>query len=298
MFVLVTGSNGQLGQSIKNLVSQNNLNHDFIFATKEKLDLSNFENIRNFIENNDFDAIINCAAYTSVDEAETRKKQANLINNLAVNNLAEIASDNNIKLIHISTDFVFDGNKLQSYDETDTTSPLNVYGRSKLDGENAIFSIMKFNALIIRTSWVYSIYGNNFVDTILKLLEKKNQLNVVSDQIGSPTYAEDLANAILSILGHKKFQESNQESQIFHFSNEGNCSWYEFAKEINYFAGMDCKINPILTKDYTQEALRPKNVILNKRKIVDFYGLDLNFWKDSLNKCLQVLSTNTVRNNE
>jgi len=293
MFILVTGSNGQLGRTIKDLFVQNNKNHEFVFATREELDLSNFDNVRSFIEINQFDIVINCAAYTSVDKAEVEKKQANLINHFSVLNLAEIARDNHIKLIHISTDYVFDGLKLESYDETDYASPLNVYGKTKLDGENAICSIMQFDALIIRTSWVYSIYGNNFVDTILKLSKVKDELNVISDQIGSPTFAHDIASSILSIVDNKKFNESHQESQIFHYSNKGKCSWYEFAKEINRLSGAKCKINPIHSKDYPQAAVRPKQVILNKRKIIDFFDLDLMFWKESLKKCIQVLSANS-----
>jgi len=293
MLILVTGSNGQLGKSLKDIFVQNNLNHEFVFVTREQIDLSHFDNVRNFVEKNQFDVIINCAAYTSVDKAEVEKKQANLINYLSVFNLAEIARDNHIKLIHISTDYVFDGLKQGAYYETDATTPLNVYGKTKLEGENAIFSIMQFDAIVIRTSWVYSIHGNNFVDTILNLCKVNNELNIVSDQIGSPTYATDLANAILSIINNKKFNESAQESQIFHYSNEGKCSWYEFAKEINRFSGARCKINPIHSKDYPQDAVRPKQVILNKRKIINFYDLDLIFWKDSLKKCIQVLSTNS-----
>ena len=293
MLILVTGSNGQLGKSLKCLIGQSSLNHEFVFVTREQLDLTNFNNVRNLIEKNKFDIIINCAAYTSVDKAETEKKQANLINHFAVLNLAEIARDNHIKLIHISTDYVFDGSKLESYDETDSVSPLNVYGKTKLDGENAIFSIMQFDALIIRTSWVYSIHGNNFVDTILKLCAVKDEINVITDQIGSPTFANDIASSILSIVDNKKFNKSHQESQIFHYSNEGKCSWYEFANEINRLSESECKINPIHSKDYPQAALRPKQVILNKRKIIDFFDLDLIFWKDSLKKCIQVLSANS-----
>ena len=293
MLILVTGSNGQLGKSLKCLIGQSSLNHEFVFVTREQLDLTNFNNVRNLIEKNKFDIIINCAAYTSVDKAETEKKQANLINHFSVCNLAKIARDNHIKLIHISTDYVFDGSKLESYDETDIASPLNVYGKTKLDGENAIFSIMQFDALIIRTSWVYSIHGNNFVDTILKLCKVKAEINVITDQIGSPTFANDIASSILSIVDNKKFNESRQESQIFHYSNEGKCSWYEFAMEINRFSGTKCKINPIHSKDFPQDAVRPKQVILNKRKIIDFFDLDLIFWKDSLKKCIQVLSANS-----
>ena len=269
------------------------LNHELIFVTREQLDLSNFKNVRKFIEENKFDIIINCAAYTSVDKAETEKKQASLINHFSVYNLAEIARDNHIKLIHISTDYVFDGSKLDSYDESDAVSPLNVYGTTKLDGENAICSTMPFDALIIRTSWVYSIYGNNFVDTILNLCKVNDEFNVISDQIGSPTFANDLASSILSILDNKKFNKPQQKTQIFHYSNEGKCSWYEFANEINRLSESECKIKPIHSKDYPQAALRPKQVILSKRKIIDFFDLDLIFWKDSLKNCIQLISANS-----
>ena len=186
MLVLVTGANGQLGKSLNNLVLQRKLNHQFIFATKEQLDLSNFNKVRSFIEKNKFDIIINCAAYTSVDEAETEIDYARLINHLAVKNIAEIAKDNSIKLIHISTDYVFNGLKQGLYDENDIPSPLNEYGKTKLEGENAILSIMQFNAVILRTSWVYSVDGNNFVKTMIRLFEKNHKLNIISDQIGSP----------------------------------------------------------------------------------------------------------------
>ena len=296
MFVLVTGANGQLGKSLRSLVDQNNTNYQFFFATKEQLDLKNFNNVRSFIEKNQFDIIINCAAYTSVDKAETEKDKANLINHLSVKNLAQIAKDNCVKLIHISTDYVFDGIKQESYNEDDNASPLNVYGKTKLDGENAILSTMDFDAIIIRTSWVYSVYGNNFVDTILKLSQKKDKLNIVSDQTGSPTYANDLASAIFNIIKSKKFCLSQQASEVFHFSNDGACSWFDFAKEIGNISGTKCLINPISSKDYPQDALRPKSVLMNKTKIIDFYGLELNFWKDSLRNCTQVLSTSSNSN--
>ena len=293
MIVLVTGANGQLGKSINRLVYQNKLNQQFVFTTREDLDLSNFKNVRNFIEKKQFDVIINCAAYTFVDKAETEKEEANLLNNLAVKNIAEIAKDNKIKLIHISTDYVFDGLKFDSYDENDNTSPLNVYGKSKRDGENSILSIMNFNATIIRTSWVYSLYGNNFVDSILKLCKKNDKLNVVSDQIGSPTNANDLASAVISIINSKIFSETVQLSGIFHYSNGGECSWYDFAKEIASISGIKCIINPLSSKDYPQDAARPKQVLLNKRKIQDFFGLEIIFWKDSLRECIKVLSSSS-----
>jgi len=293
MFVLVTGASGQLGKSLNRFVENNILNHQFVFATREQLDLSNFKNVRRFIEKNQFNIIINCAAYTSVDNAETEKEQANLVNHLSVKNIAEVARDNYIKLIHISTDYVFDGSKLASYDETDNTSPLNVYGKTKLDGENAILSIMELNAIIIRASWVYSEHGNNFVNTILILSQKKDKLNIVSDQIGSPTNAKDLAGAIVSIINNKKFYETDTPSEVFHYSNDGECSWYDFAKEIVSLSGTKCIISPIDSKDYPQKALRPKYVLMNKRKIQDYFGLEIHFWTDSLKSCIKDLSASS-----
>jgi len=293
MFVLVTGASGQLGKSLNRFVENNILNHQFVFATREQLDLSNFKNVRRFIEKNQFNIIINCAAYTSVDNAETEKEQANLVNHLSVKNIAEVARDNHIKLIHISTDYVFDGSKLASYDETDNTSPLNVYGKTKLDGENAILSIMELNAIIIRASWVYSEHGNNFVNTILILSQKKDKLNIVSDQIGSPTNAKDLAGAIVSIINNKKFYETDTPSEVFHYSNDGECSWYDFAKEIVSLSGTKCIISPIDSKDYPQKALRPKYVLMDKRKIQDYFGLEIHFWTDSLKSCIKDLSASS-----
>ena len=296
MFVLVTGSNGQLGSSLNHLVDQNKTDYRFVFATREQLDLTDFQNIRSFIEKNQFDVIINCAAYTAVDKSEVEKEQANLVNHLSVKNIAEIARDNCIKLIHISTDYVFDGLKLKPYIEKDNTSPKNVYGKTKLDGENAILSTMACDALIIRTSWLYSEYGNNFLDTILKLTQTKEKLNIVSDQIGSPTYANDLAIAILTIIESSKFSKASEISEVFHYSNGGKCSWYDFAREIVQITGKKCSIDPIFSKDYPQSATRPKHVLLDKNKIRNAFGLDIIFWKDSLNKCIQTLSNSSNSN--
>jgi dTDP-4-dehydrorhamnose reductase len=296
MFILVTGANGQLGKTFNYLVDHNKSDNRFVFATREQLDLTDFQNVRSFIEKNQFDVIINCAAYTAVDKSEVEKEQANLVNHLSVNNIAEIARDNRIKLIQISTDYVFDGLKLKPYNETDDTSPINVYGKTKLDGENAILSIMVFDALIIRTSWLYSKYGNNFLDTILKLMKTKEKLNIVSDQIGSPTYANDIAIAILKIIESKKFSEASQISEVFHYSNDGECSWYDFAKEIANISDTKCIITSIDSKDYPQEALRPKHVLLDNNKIRNSFDLDIIYWKDSLIKCIQALSNSSNSN--
>ena len=296
MFVLVTGANGQLGKTLNRLVNENKMEHRFIFATKDQLDLTDFQNIRSFIQKNQFDVIINCAAFTAVDKSEVEKNQANLVNHLSVKNIAEIARDNSIKLIHISTDYVFDGLKTEPYIEKDIPSPINVYGKTKLDGENAIISAMVTDAIIIRTSWLYSEYGNNFLDTILSLAQKRKELNIVSDQIGSPTYAYDLAISILKIIENRKFFETSHISEIFHYSNDGKCSWYDFANEIVNISGLECSIKSISSKDYPQTAKRPKHVLLDKSKIRNSFGLEIIYWKDSLNNCIQALSSSVNSN--
>ena len=290
MLILVLGANGQLGQSIKSLVTKNKINHTFIFSSRDDLDLSYVDNIQNYFKDQKFNLVINCAAYTKVDKAETNAKQANLINHLAVKKIAEIAKSSNIKLIHISTEYVFDGLKRHPYFESDATSPINMYGKTKLAGENAILSIMKFNAIIIRTSWVYSEYGNNFVDTILKLLQKDSDLNIVSDQIGTPTYASDLGQALLSIIESDKFNDGVQESKIYHYSNKGECSWYDFASEIRDISGIKRTLNPIKTENYPTPAKRPRYVLMSKKKVSKEFGLKINFWKDSLKVCMKKLS--------
>ena len=293
MFILVTGANGQLGKSIKNLVEINKISNNFVFISRNQLDLSFLNNIKSYLEGQNFDLIINCAAYTKVDQAEHDEKQANLINHLAVKKIAEVAKKNSIKLIHISTDFVFDGLKHDAYLESDFTSPLNVYGKTKLAGENAILSTMKFNAIIIRTSWVYSEYGNNFVDTILRLIQKSGKLNIINDQIGSPTYATDLAQVILNIIKSDKFISLDKVSEIYHYSNEGECSWYDFAKEIANISGANCTIHPISTENYPTAAIRPSRVLMSKRKVSQEFDLKINFWKDSLKTCMTNLVTPT-----
>jgi len=296
MLTLVTGANGQLGRSIKSLVNLQNISNSFVFTTRDQLDLSYLNNIQSYFKDRKFDLIINCAAYTKVDKAELNEKQANLINHLAVKKIAEIAQSNNIKLIHISTDFVFDGFKSQPYLESDTADPLNTYGKTKLAGENAVISIMKFNAIIIRTSWVYSEYGNNFVDTILKLVKNGNELNVVSDQIGTPTYASDLGLAILNIIRSEKFNRNEQESQIYHYSNRGFCNWYDFANEIIKILGSNCILNSIKTEDYLTTAKRPRSTVMSTDKISQEFDLKINYWKDSLEVCMKNLSVISVSN--
>jgi len=296
MRILVTGKNGQLGRSIHKLVNtdskiDNNQNsNEFIFVGREDLDLSSGNSISHyFSKNNKFDIIINCAAYTQVDKAEQEVELANQINHLAVKQLASIANEQQARLIHISTDYVFDGESDKPYIETDITNPINIYGKTKLSGEQALQAVMPINAIIIRTSWVYSEYGNNFVSTMLRLGKERDELNVVSDQIGSPTYATDLAGVILEIINNKEFREEDQKTQIYHYSNEGEISWYEFAQEIFKIAKIDCKVSPITTQQYPTPAKRPRNTLMSKNKIAKTFSMNISDWKESLNTCMTIL---------
>jgi len=296
MRILVTGKNGQLGRSIQKLVNTdakidiNQYSNDFIFIGRGELDLSSESSIGHYFNNNDkFDVIINCAAYTAVDRAEEEYELANQVNHLAVKQLAEIVKAQKAKLIHISTDYVFDGESNKSYTETDKTNPINIYGETKLAGEKALQVIMLTNAVIIRTSWMYSEYGNNFVNTMLRLGKERDELNVVSDQIGSPTYATDLAGAILEIIKNKGFKEISQATQIYHYSNKGEISWCDFAKEIFKIAKVDCKVDPITTQQYPTPAKRPKNTLMSKDKITEKFNIYVPDWKESLNACMSIL---------
>jgi len=289
MKILVTGKNGQLGKSIQNIITGNEKNSEFVFVGREALDLSSQDSIINYFNNNSFDIIINCAAYTAVDKAEKEVELANYINHLAINKIAEISNRQEIKLIHISTDYIFDGISEKAYLESDDPSPLNIYGKSKLAGEVAVCAAMKKNAIIIRTSWLYSEHSNNFVDTILRKAQKFDELNVISDQFSSPTNASDLAKVIIQIINHKKFRDYDQLTQIYHYSSYGVCSWFEFAREILELANIDCQVNPIETKDYLTAARRPKYSLLNTDKIVKSFDLEIPFWKDSLKEYIDNL---------
>ena len=282
MKILVTGKNGQLGKSIHKIVTSDKKNSEFVFVGREELDLSSQDSIIDYFNNNSFDIIINCAAYTAVDKAEKEVELANYINHLAISKIAEISNKQEIKLIHISTDYIFDGISEKAYLESDDPSPLNIYGKSKLAGEVAVCAAMQKNAIIIRTSWLYSEYSNNFVDTILRKAQKFDELSVVSDQFSSPTNASDLAKVIIQIINHKKFRNHDQLTQIYHYSSNGVCSWFEFAREILELANIDCQVNPIETKDYLTAARRPKYSLLNTDKIVKSFDLEIPFWKDSL----------------
>mgnify|MGYP006080990111 CR=1 FL=1 len=275
--ILVTGGNGQLGSELRE-IAPNYQDYNFLFTDVKDLDITNHTAVAAFIKSNNINVIINCAAYTAVDKAEQQKDVANAINHLAVANFAQIAKDNNIRLIHISTDYVFDGTNHKPYAETDTPNPQSVYGKTKLDGELAMQQMNPANSIIIRTSWVYSKFGNNFVKTMLRLAETRDVISVVADQIGTPTNAADLAKAILNILP----QISNETVEVFHYSNEGVCSWYDFAKAIFDINELDIKVTPIESAQYPTPAERPFYSLMNKSKIQREYNIEVPYWKYSL----------------
>ena len=279
--ILVTGGNGQLGSELRE-IAHNYQDYNFLFTDVKDLDITNHTTVATFIERNNITVIINCAAYTAVDKAESEPELSDAINHLAVANFAQIAKDKNIKLIHISTDYVFDGTNHKPYLETDTPNPQSVYGKTKLDGELAIQAVNPANSIIIRTSWVYSKFGNNFVKTMLRLAETKDEISVVADQIGSPTNAADLAKAILVIIPQIK----NEFPKIYHYSNEGVCSWYDFAQAIFEISNSQTLVKAIETVQYPKPAKRPEVSVLNKKKIKTAYGLKIESWYLSLIKTL------------
>ena len=281
--ILVTGSNGQLGSEIKEL--SKNYSYNFFFIYRNNIDITSKDNIKAFCQTNNINVIINCAAYTAVDKAESDVENADLVNRKAVKKLALVSEELNIKLIHISTDYVFDGKNFKPYCEEFQTNPQGVYGKTKLDGENEMRDINPKNSIIIRTSWVYSSFGNNFVKTMLRLGREKESLGVIFDQVGTPTYARDLALTILNIIP----QITNEKVEIYNYSNEGVLSWYDFAKEIMRMAKLDCKINSIETFQYPTPAKRPHFSLLNKAKIKKEFNIEIQYWKDGLDDCLKRL---------
>ena len=281
--LLVTGAKGQLGSELQSL--SNEYNYNFYFTDRESLDITDISKVQNFIEENKINCIINAAAYTAVDKAEDDAENADTINHLAIKNLAKIAKEKSLKLIHISTDYVFDGKNYKPYTEDDATNPNGIYGVTKLAGEKAMQEINPQNSIIIRTSWVYSSFGANFVKTMLRLGKERDSLGVIFDQVGTPTYAKDLAEAILDILPKVK----NEKVEIYNYSNEGVLSWYDFAKEIMKMAKIECTVNPIETKEYPTPAKRPHFSLLNKSKVKEEFAIIIPYWKDSLDACLRKL---------
>ncbi|MBS9768830.1 MAG: dTDP-4-dehydrorhamnose reductase [Flavobacteriaceae bacterium] len=278
MNILITGVNGQLGSEIKGL--SHNYGYNFFFENSQTLDITHFENVQNYINKNKINVVVNCAGYTAVDKAEEEPKKAEKVNVKGVENLIKSLKKVNGKLIHISTDYVFDGKKTTPYKEDDKVNPLGVYGKTKRAGEEVILN-SEIEGIIIRTSWLYSVYGNNFVKTMLCLAKERKSINVVVDQVGTPTYAKDLAKVCLDIISSDR--EWDKKSKIYHYSNEGETTWYEFAKAIMEFAKVDCKVNPITTEDYPTLVKRPKYSVLDKSKIKKDFDIEIPYWQDSLN---------------
>ncbi len=281
--VLITGCKGQLGSEIQR-ISRNFPGMSFNFTDLEELDITRPGDIQNFLDKNPAKFLVNCAGYTAVDNAEDEKDMAYLLNTDATESLARISAERGMQLIHISTDYVFNGEKNHPYLEDDPVNPQTVYGMSKLQGEKAVQKTG--TGIIIRTSWLYSSFGNNFVKTILRLSGEREQLNVVFDQTGCPTYAFDLAMAILEMIRIEIDRKNSPRYDLYHYSNEGMCSWYEFAKSIIDFASTECDILPIESKDYITKALRPRYTVMSKEKITDQYNLRIPHWKESLSACM------------
>ncbi len=291
--ILVTGANGQVGSEVKKLIDSDRFSlkeSRFFFTTREELDISDYAQVKSFVEENGINTILNCAAYTLVDHAEKDKEQAYAVNHRGVENLAKVAKEKDIWLIHISTDYVFSGEHHSPINEDEKTSPQGVYAHSKLAGEESIQQIAPKHAIIIRTSWVYGANGGNFVKTMRRLGSQKENISVVCDQIGTPTYAKDIAELLLHIVEKGKTHTPKQPT-IYHYSNEGNCSWYDFAQAIFEFSGITCKVDPIPTEAYPTPAKRPAYSVLDKRKIKEAYNIEIPYWRDSLKVCIKELES-------
>jgi len=282
--ILVTGANGQLGSEIQSIADQFK-NFNFYFCNRNTLDITISNDLESFVIKNKINSVINCAAYTAVDLAEDETEKADLINHIAVANLGKISKKLSLKLIHISTDYVFNGTNHIPYTEEDKTAPIGVYGNTKHKGEIALLKINPGNSVIIRTAWVYSSFANNFVKTMLRLGTQKDSLNIIYDQIGSPTYAKNLAQTILEILP----KLTNNDIEILNYSNEGVCSWYDFAKAIFDIKNINCIVNPIPSTAYPTKAKRPHYSVLSKQKIKDKYAIQIPYWQDALKDCLDKL---------
>nr|SMD29025.1 Spore coat polysaccharide biosynthesis protein spsK [Capnocytophaga canimorsus] len=273
--ILVTGANGQLGSEIQNIQGKTK---NYFFTDASDLDITDRQAISDFVKKNNIQIVVNCAGYTNVDKAEDDIQTANLINNIAVGYLAEVCKENNASLIHISTDYVFGGTKNTPYSETDPTEPLGIYGRTKLEGEKAIQNA-DIDYLIIRTSWLYSLsFGHNFVKTIQRLSSERNELKVVFDQVGTPTNARDLAAFIVHIIEKDLYKKR----EVYHFSNEGVCSWFDFAAEIVRMSGNDCLVKPCLSSEFPSKVKRPSYSVLDKSKLKNDFNYTISHWKEAL----------------
>jgi dTDP-4-dehydrorhamnose reductase len=282
--ILITGANGQLGNEIKFLSFQYK-NFNFIYTDVEELDISSYSKVERYFFNTQIDLIINCAAYTAVDKAEKEIDKAKRINSIGPLNLRLIAQKNKIPLIHISTDYVFDGRNYRPYKENDLTNPKTIYGKTKLEGEKNVLDYEK--SIVIRTSWLYSTFGQNFVKTILKIAKENDTIRVVFDQIGSPTYAANLAETIVKISQEILSQNKNIIYGLYHYSNEGVCSWYDFAKEIIDYKKIECHIDAVKSEEFPRPAERPFYSVLDKSKIKQNFKISVPHWKDSLKQCLE-----------
>lgn len=282
--ILVTGSKGQLGTELRK--TGFTLLDEVFYTDLPELDITDEQAVWNFVREKEIDMIVNCAAYTAVEQAEEEKERAAFINTTAVANLAKVAAAEDCLLIHISTDYVFDGTATVPYTEKDRPCPQNVYGMTKWEGERAIQKSGCL-AVILRTAWLYSANGNNFVKTILRLASEKGEVSVVADQIGTPTYAADLAKVIVEIVAENELENT---VEIYHYTNEGACSWYEFAREIIAQSGIECKVHPLTTAQYPTKAKRPAYAILDKTKIKRRYGIEIPLWQEALGRCLTALS--------
>ncbi|WP_430929140.1 dTDP-4-dehydrorhamnose reductase [Polaribacter marinivivus] len=288
MNVLVTGANGQLGSEIKDCQHQfKALN--LVYADLPDLDICNEDAVNTFVTINGIEAVINCAAYTAVDKAEEDAETAKKVNVEGVFNLVKAMENVNGKLIHISTDYVFDGKKSIPYNEEDTVRPIGVYGNTKREGELAVIN-SSLEGIVIRTTWLYSAYGNNFVKTMMRLGKENKKLNVLFDQTGTPTFAGDLASACLAILSNEQ-NRIDKAGKVYHFSNEGVASWYDFATAVMKINKLDCEVLPIETKDYPTLAQRPHYSVLNKTKLKKNFEITIPYWRDSLEKCIQKLNS-------
>jgi len=280
--ILITGCNGQLGNEMQ-LKAKEHTQYEYFFTDVEELDITDCDAVRGFVNSNEIDCIVNCAAYTAVDKAESNGIVCNILNNIAPGYLAEAVEERGGAIIHISTDYVFDGTNHTPYNEQDLPCPNSVYGKTKLLGEQNVTAHCS-NSVIIRTAWLYSSFGGNFVKTMLRLGRERDSLGVVFDQIGTPTYARDLAECIFAIINHGIVPGT------YHFSNEGVISWYDFTKAIHRIAGIDtCEVRPLHTDEYPSVAPRPSYSVLDKSKIKKTFALSVPYWEDSLRECINIL---------
>ena len=279
--ILIAGSNGQVGLELQ-LLHKKYKNFNWFFTDRSTLDITSKSVLELFLKKVAIDVIVNCAAFTNVELAEDNVELSNLVNNIAVRNLSLLSKKHRIKLIHLSTDAVFDGKSDIPYLEDDVCNPLSIYAKTKHKGERQIISINPMNSIILRTSWIYSKYGNNFLKTMLKALSLQENISVIYDQIGTPTYAKDLAEVIVKMIPNI----DNKNVEIYHYSNDGSASWYDFAKEINLTLKEECKINPIKAEEYFSKVCRPHFSVLNKDKIINKFNINIPYWKDSLSNCL------------